>query len=260
MNIHFENTDLFNDLMKSTLISINIGSTMYGLEHGNSDTDVLCIYNTSDKELNSFTNTHYQFQFKKDNIDYLFVNIHTFLRNCLSGDSTINLEVIYSTKLIDTELYFLYENRKDFYNYKILRSYLGMARRDIKRINIDAKSEFNKNKKVAHAYRGLVSAQKIYSNDELYLNNYDITHIKDVIWNLKGDTERKIYCEVLSKEIDLMRDMINKSSKFAKYMDVENQIKLDNNLFDLLRYTKISKMKNFDMNLIYNVNENDMKY
>ena len=46
--------ELFYDLMKATFVKIEVGSKMYGLEHKDSDTDLLCIYNTSKRELNMF--------------------------------------------------------------------------------------------------------------------------------------------------------------------------------------------------------------
>ena len=75
----------------------------------------------------------------------MFINIHSFLSNAISGDSTINFGVINSKQILGTELDFLYKYREYFYNYKIIRSYLGLARRDLKRIDIDAKTEFGKN-------------------------------------------------------------------------------------------------------------------
>ena len=82
-------------LKKATLVEIEVGSKMYGLSHDDSDKDLLCIYATSETEKNSFCLTHHQIQYKDEinRIDYIFVNIHNFLRNSLNGDSTINFEV-----------------------------------------------------------------------------------------------------------------------------------------------------------------------
>jgi len=89
---------------------------MYGTDNENSDTDILHIYVQTKEESNSFVKfqNHHQLQFKKDNVDYIFTDIFTFLKNLMSGDSTINFEVIHSETLKGTCLEFLYNERKSF--------------------------------------------------------------------------------------------------------------------------------------------------
>jgi len=247
--------ELFDNLMKATFVKVEVGSRMYGLEHENSDTDLLCIYNTSKRELNMFDRSHHQIQFKVDDIDYLFINIHSFLSNAVSGDSTINFEVINSIKLLGTELDFLYKYRKYFYNYKIIRSYLGLARRDLKRIDIDGKTEFGKNKKIAHAYRGLNTAQKIIHNifrntdDNIFLNNSEIEEIKENIWTLENWKDRKEISEELMKMIDEL-----------SYMGVNEQRVINSALELLFENSETIQMKDFDMTDFYDANEYDIKY
>jgi len=234
---------------------------MYGLEHKESDTDILCIYNTSERELKSFMTSHHQLQYKKDDVDYLFINIHTFIRNVLSGDSTINFEVINSEKLIGTDLEFLYENRNTFYNYKIMRSYLGLAKRDIKRLNIDSNTEFDKNKKLAHVYRGYITARKIFNAELITLSKLEIYHIKNSIWNIESYKERKILSDKIMIKINELRNTINTDSdmnKINSYMSIENQKIIDNELFSVISRNK--KMENFDLSMFYDANENDVKY
>ena len=259
---------LFDNLMKSTFVKIEVGSKMYGLEHKNSDTDLLCIYNTSNLELNSITRSHHQIQFTIDGDDYLFINIHSFISNILSGDSTINFEVINSRKLIGTDLEFLYNSRKSFYNYKIIRSYLGLARRDLKRIDIDGKTEFGKNKKIAHAYRGLSTAIKIYeifsslnNNDVIYIGFSQIKEIKKTIWKLKDYKERRTYSKKLEIDINDFRKYINNKydeGNMITYMTVKEQQILETEM--MLLTSKIDKMVDFNMIDFYDANENDIKY
>ena len=204
--------------------------------------------------------SHHQMQYKDENIDYLFINIHSFLRNCLSGDSTINFEIINSDKLINTELEFLYKNKKTFYNYKILRSYLGLAKRDIKRINIDGKDNFGRNKKVAHAYRGLVSAVKIMNNRDIELTLDEINFIKEYIWKFDDYVKRFNYTKTLISEIEECRKYMNEELKITKFMKTEDQIILDSELNNLLKTTSVEQMSDFDMTEFYEANENDIKY
>lgn len=265
MNIHIKDIELFERLAISTLVGIDVGSRMYGLEHKDSDTDTLCIYATSDEELNSFYMSHHQIQYKELNKDYIFTNIHSFLRNALSGDATINFEVINSKKLIGTSLEFLYNLRKEFYNYKILRAYLGFAKRDIKRIDIDGKTEFGKNKKIAHSYRGLMFAKKIYNNEDIELSENEIKEIKETIWKLDGYKERKSYSEKLMKEIETFRKMINSEldkGTLTNFMTVNGQRKLDKEINKLMvtDLYKRKKMSEIDMNLFYDANEKGIDY
>jgi hypothetical protein len=190
----------------------------------------------------------------------------------LSGDSTINFEVINSKKLLGSELDFLYKFREYFYNYKIIRSYLGLARRDLKRIDIDGKTEFGKNKKIAHAYRGLETAKKIYNlkydlfkseYSSIFLESYEIDEIKSDIWTLKDWKGRKRYSETLDGEINDFRTFINRlndEKKLITYMSVDNQKVINSALELLFENTETTQMKNFDMSDFYDANENDIKY
>jgi len=263
--------ELFDNLMKATFVKVEVGSKMYGLEHKDSDTDLLCIYNTSKRELNMFDRSHHQIQFKVNDVDYLFINIHSFLSNAISGDSTINFEVINSKQILGSELDFLYKYRKYFYNYKIIRSYLGLARRDLKRIDIDGKTEFGKNKKIAHAYRGIISAQNIinilfsdtHKDKEIFLRENEINEIKTEIWTLKNWKDRKIYSAELMKICNELRKHVNivyDNNIFTSYMGVDEQRVINSALELLFENTETIQMKNFDMTDFYDANENDIKY
>lgn len=263
--------DLFDNLYNSSFVKIEVGSKMYGLEHDNSDTDILCVYNTSSRELNQIKRSHHQFQFKYNNIDYLFINIHSFIANSLSGDSTINFEVLNSKKLIGSDLEFLYNYRNFFFNYNIIKSYVGLANRDLKRIDLDAKTDFDKNKKISHAFRGLKTAYKIFENiliksdDSIFLNDDEIIEIKNNIWSLKNYNERVNYTTLLKLKIDNYRKYINskymdKNNAISTYMNIENQSILDSELFSLFQNTHIKKADDFDMTDFYNANENGINY
>jgi len=268
MNIkkdHILDKDLLHNLLNSSFIKIPIGSTMYGLEHENSDTDLLYVYNTSDDELNSIIRSHHQIQFKFNNTDHIFVNIHTFIANALSGDSTINFEVINSEVLVGTELEFLYKFRKYFYNYKIIRSYLGLARRDLKRINIDGKTNFDKNKKIAHAFRGLATAMSIYniaygdkSDTKIFLSDSDRETIKTKIWELKDHNARSKHIDALMELINEVRSEINKEydkGVITSYMKVDHQGYLNSALSHLLEETTTYKMVFENLVDFYKANE-----
>jgi len=94
----------------------------------------------------------------------IFTSLHSFLRNLFSGDAIINFEIINSKNLLGTNLESLYNMRKSFYTYKVMRSYLGFGRRDLKQINLGEKDR-GKNKKLFHTYRCWKSCLDIYNGN-----------------------------------------------------------------------------------------------
>ena len=166
MNIHFTDKMLKEQLDKSTIFEIEVGSGMYGLKTPESDTDILKIYLEGSLNLTSITDNHHQFQYKdtKNNIDYIYTSLGQFVKNIISGDSTINYEVLESSEFReqfkDLYLYF-YINKLDKIN--IIKSYLGMAKRDLKML----KKETN-NKKAYHIKRGILFAESILNDVNIF--------------------------------------------------------------------------------------------
>lgn len=163
MNIHSTDLVLFENLKSATLAKVKVGSHMYGTATDKSDVDYLYIYATSENELLSAIQVHHQIQFKIDEDDYNFVSLHSFLRNCISGDSTINFEVIQNDDLLLDEnenqyLAWINNYKKSFITYTIIRSYLGFARRDIKHF-YKYNDEYNKRKRLGHIIRGYIYAR-----------------------------------------------------------------------------------------------------
>ena len=267
MNIHFTDKKIFEDLKSSSLINIDIGSSMYGTTDNSSDVDRLYIYIPSTEDDLSFTSTHHQFQYKEDGIDHLFINIHDFIRNSLNGDSTINFEVINTEALKDSDLSFIYDMRFSFHNYKIIRSYLGLCRRDIKFLNKGGTSERDKNKKLGHVLRGYKFAKHILDGE--FSPTIDGYLLEKIIAIKSFDYEQRFnLTSVLTEKISVFRDKLNrilddKSGDLSFYMDIKDQAKLDTHLKELAE-TNIWKEKKKDslglLNLIYDVNENDIKY
>ena len=163
MNIHFTDKDLFEKLKLATIVKVKVGSHMYGTNNENSDVDYLYIYATSENELFSAIQTHHQLQFIDENgNDHNFVSLHTFLKNILNGDSTINLELLHSNDILNTDLKFLADNKEEFYNYNICKSYLGMSKRDLKDL-WKKSTKYEKIKKLVHSYRGMLYFDNIIS-------------------------------------------------------------------------------------------------
>lgn len=263
MNIHIKDELLFNSLKNSSILRIEIGSRNYALNTKYSDIDYLYIYPTTDNELNSFVKVHHQFQYKEDNIDHNFVSLHTFINNLINGDSTINYEVVNNEELIDTDLGFLYNMRDSFRNYSIIRSYLGMARRDLKMVN--SEPEEVRNKKLIHSIRGYFFAKSIIE-DNFELINYDLI---DIAYDIRTKTFRENYkiVEEYNNKINDLReklnlDIQNKRLILPKLIEPNKSKLLDEEIFKLIYSNNWlnKKIKNFDLTYFYDTFENWVSY
>jgi hypothetical protein len=267
MNLHINDKELFENLKNATLYKTIIGSKMYQVDDINSDTDYLYIYVPSISERNCFYPSHHQLQYKENGIDYNFVNIFTFLKNCLVGDSTINFEIIHDENIKNSSLYFLSEMRYAFHNYKIIRSYNGLARRDLRELRKQT-SDFDKNKKIYHAFRGHNFSKMILEKNFNPLNKDDLNSEIFKIKSLKDWEERQYITESLKTDIENFRKHISElynsnTFTFPDFMSIENQTILDKHMSNLIN-SDIWKKKSdwvMDMKLFYDANENvEIKY
>lgn len=262
MNIHFTDKELFEKLKSATIAKVVVGSNMHGTNTESSDIDYLYIYATSENELNSFIKVHHQLQYKEDGVDYNFVSLHNFLNNCLNGDSTINFEVINSTSLIGTDIEFLYNYRKSFLTYTVIRSYLGLARRDIKHF-FSAKTDYDKTKKLKHVIRGY-----LYSRDMIE-NNFDFDKCNKELLETKIDIttskQLKEYERFISNLRNILTEKFNsKTLGVAQHMDVESGKELTKIFLDYCKSdsfkSKSNILNDFDLSEFINSFENWVEY
>lgn len=173
MNIHFTDKELFETLKKHSIVKVQIGSHLYGFNNEKSDIDYLYIHPRPVQMKDSYLWEHHQLQYKEDGIDHIFTDLPTFIRNILTGDSTINFEVLH--ELEGTALDSLYDARYKFYSYNVIRAYLGLARRDMKDAEPKNGDKRGWNfKKLHHAIRGYCTASMIYEGD--YTNHWNGDH------------------------------------------------------------------------------------
>lgn len=266
MNIHFSDTETLEKLLAASLVKLKVGSHLYNLQDENSDTDYLYIYAPFENEKNSFSFSHHQFQYKNilENADYNFVSLPNFIRNAINGDSTINYECINSQQIEKSVLSFLYEMRHEFNNYMIIRSYCGLARRDIKHMN-RSNDIRERNKSLSHIYRGYYFAMSIYENNFSNILPVDqflkIKSFKDIT----DDQIRNTYRDNVSEQINLFREQINldvNKGKITRFMRVEAQKNLDMHLQSLYKtdFYKSKIGKEINMEPIYHANENGVIY
>lgn len=160
MNIHFTDDNLFNEFFGYSLFDIEVGSSMYNLKTPDSDSDILVIY--ADSILNPLINrTHHQLQHNTDFENYIFTSFSQFIHNILSGDSTINYEVLKHPEF--KAKYPSLSSLPIFNNVNVVKSYLGMAKRDIKMYR--KSKDF---KKAYHIARGILFAEGILMKRDIF--------------------------------------------------------------------------------------------
>lgn len=264
MNIHTKDIELFTKLKEVTIYKSVIGSHLYENNTNISDIDYLSIYVPSKSELNTAFPSHHQIQYKdiENNIDYNFSNIFTFLKNLINGDSPVNFEIIHNTDLKNSSLNFLYDMRKDFYNYKILKSYLGIARKDLREMN--KQSDFTKEKKkLSHAYRGLKFYEEILNGN---LNIKMTDQLKNEIDHIKSLDKNKEYFDIIKETKEKIEEKRKEltdlySSKkliYPNFMLPQKQKELDEKLYEVISSDFWNKNKEWKLNMeiFYEINEN----
>lgn len=282
MNIHFTDNKLLTDLHQLSIVKIPVGAHMYGLDNSNSDFDYLIIYIEPAYNTYDFIWTHHQLQFKitdPENInsyDYNFTTLQNFIRNIISGDSTINFETLYSDVLRDSELSWLYDRKHYFRNYNIIKSYLGIAKRDLKYWRKDTHNnkihDTKTNKKLSHFVRGIIFANNIL-NDNFSLDlkathtfkefKYDdfelVVRIKDGNIDISYD----ILVEKFETKMNDLRNLLNRlhdEKRIPTFMNVDQMYEISDLCKKFVRNCKID-ISHIDYDkLIIDVIENGLSY
>lgn len=260
MNIHFTNEKLFDTLNDNTIIKIRVGSHMYGLDNKNSDIDYLSIYLENYDNRNSFMWEHHQLQYKKNNIDFNFTTLQSFIRNALTGDSTINFEVIHSEDLKNSKLSWLYARRNDFRNYNIIKSYLGISKRDhkfwIKDTNNFKNHTSETNKKLAHFVRGVIFAKNLFDN------NFSLDLSKTTTFNICGYNDLELLDRIKNGTLDYS---FSELVKFFWILMEDTRTALNimlNNreIYSFMDPFKLEKLDSLVMDFVYDYVEGDVSY
>ncbi len=271
MNIHFKNKDILDYFKSKALIEVEFGSNLYGLKNKDSDTDIMLIYLDSEFDKNSCFKNHHQFQYKdeENNIDYIITSLSSFIKNLCSGDSTINIEIVQSGVFKNHEqLWFLDDYKDDFLTYKVLKSFLGLSKRDLTDYN-KQKTIRDKNKAIFHGIRGYVFAKDISFNKKLRMDVSNLIDY-DYIMNLNNDNERKTIANNYLNSIKHLRDdsnLLHDNGKLnlSSYLNPSIQFLVDYRVQRLHNQSffedkHIIKFPDALKTLIYNVNEYGIKY
>ena len=133
------------------------GSQLHGIATVDSDHDYVRVI--TDNFYEKFTtlakflpNFHsWQFDDKENNIQYVWMTETQFYKNLFSGDGNMLADIVLLSGEFENPLYLCR-------TYKIIKGYLGVAKRDLK-------LHGNNEKKRFHAYRSLFMAEKLINNE-----------------------------------------------------------------------------------------------
>lgn len=120
---------------------------------------------------------------------------------------------MHSDELKSSDLSFLYDSRKSFYNYQIIKSYLGMAKRNYKILN-----KKYSGKKASHFVRGVLSADTIFNGVDI--NDVWKQHRKTLSM-IKNSDEEFESIDFYRELMDKLREKLNKkleAQEIPKYM------------------------------------------
>ncbi len=269
MNIHFTDKKLYTDLCSQSVGAVRVGSHMYGLNNENSDVDWLTIYIQPAANRNSFMWEHHQLQYKKDKVDYNFSDLQTFIRNTLTGDSTINFEVLWSEDLKNTRLGWLAEYKHHFINYNVIKSYLGLAKRDLKYWNRDTnngkKHTIETHKKLSHFVRGVIFAKmlingyfKLDLDEHRTFSEFDYTDL-EVLDRLKHGVLDYSFSMLIKLVENLMNNLREENNKNLENKNVV--LYMNPNIMKELDYKVTKFIDDFDKGAeVFRLNYSDLYY
>ena len=194
MNIKItkEDTYFISDSVRHSYI---IGSQLYGIAKKDSDLDYLIIYKSFHEKADLIYPNYHQFQWDDSeyNIQYIFTSERAFWKNLLSGDSSINADVI---------LFYDDYNNSEKLNicrtYNIIKSFIGFARRDIK----NYKAGKGKNK-LFHIERGLYCAEALLNNELPDINEFKLFRNDNIDTLEKAEKILRETCNKLFEQNDL---------------------------------------------------------
>ncbi len=236
MNLHINKEEF--DFLTSVpnFGTFTIGSKLYGTNDENSDADYLIITCPSKEHNLSPFKTHHQFQYKdvENNIDYNFVDIITFIRNLVCGDSTINYELLYSEEFKASKIGWLCDYREYFRTFTIVKSYLGLCERDIKHFN-KRKDKRDKSSGLGHIMRSFDYATGIVEG-KFSLDRYSKSD-HEAVKNINPDHHT---LDDLKSQIKRYREYVVKNyvdrGGIVNYLDPDVQLRINRWIMVVLDY------------------------
>ena len=164
--------------------------------------------------------------------------------------------------LIGTELEFLHSHRKSFLTYSVVRSYLGLARRDARHF-YSSKTESDKIKRLKHTIRGYIYARDMISGDfDFSRCNLELLDIPINHTSSKQIKEYDIKISLLRNE--LTNKFNSKTLGLPQHIDVGEGIKITSEFLNYCKSReykeKMEHLKDFDLTEFINSFENWVEY
>lgn len=203
----------FDKLLTFEIRRFLFGSQLHGIATIDSDFDYVVvvndkIYSFFDTKAVYLPNIHsYQFDCEGENTQYVLMTETQFYRGLFSGDGNMLADIVLLSGEFENPMFLCR-------TYKIIKAYLGVAKRDLK-------LHGNVPKKRFHALRSLYMAEKVIDGV--------LPSVKDIklLYNSYGEYPPSK--ESLMKEQDLLRDTLNNmlnNSEIDLYPKFEESNKL----------------------------------
>jgi len=207
------------------------GSQLYGTAGPDSDVDKMVIYKEDAIRFLDYLPNIHQFQYddEESNTQYIYSTKRQFLRNAVSGDSTINVEIalmVDDFMGMDLDIQF-------FRTYKVLKAFLGFAKRDLR--------DYESKNKAFHVQRGIYMVKKLLEGKR--------PNIKD-IQKLKITP---VFKQIAENEVKLLRTQIN---------DMYNQSELSSYRLHALDVMSFSNNEDLGLSVLMAMSNNikEFKY
>lgn len=217
MNLHVDEVKFQSLNTAPNVARCRFGSYLYKLADEHSDTDLMIIYFPFLNQRNNPFINHHTFQYKDElnRIDYVFVDVVTFIKNCCSGDSVTNFELVWSGAFKHTALEALYDWRAEFITYKLIKAYLGNARKDLKYLH-KRKTAHDKKRGESHILRSLTFAQRLMEGH----------------FDLKFERPNHFDFNAAQEQERLLREQLNQMN-LPRFLSIDTQSKISDLLLTL---------------------------
>lgn len=175
MNILIDD-DLNTHLFSKVKYTLPFGSKIKGNANSESDDDLILIIPEYKSLIASPFFTRHCLQFKTENRDLIYSTESQFINNLVNGETVINHQILTLGYLKNTPLEFL--EKIDMNQFKLIRAYLGLMKRDLKDASSNIKNDKIFNKKI-----------KFYNEGVQYLNSIGIEYFPFEVEELDKNIE-----------------------------------------------------------------------
>jgi hypothetical protein len=169
------------------------GSQLHGISNADSDFDYLRVisndFYSNFKTLAIFLPNIHSWQYDDGNKQYVWMTEKQFYHNLFSGDGNMIADIVLLCNQFQGAMFLCR-------TYKIIKGYLGVAKRDLK-------LHGNNDKKKFHAIRSMFMAEKLMNNEWPTVTDIQNLH-KETIHNLPSKEDLQLKEDGLRKQLNEM--------------------------------------------------------